>query len=66
MSALDKFMDSFEDLNENKKGELKGGFEAEISAEGEEVMLINFGSCSNYSICWDDNWGSCKNYGLCW
>jgi len=64
MSALDKFMDSFEDLNENDKGQLKGGFESELTPEDGADLNANFGSCTNYSICWD-NFGSCKNYGLC-
>jgi len=64
MSALDKFMDSFEDLNENDKGQLKGGFESELTPEDGVSLDVNVGSCTNYLVC-GDNLGSCKNYGLC-
>ncbi len=64
MSALDKFMNSFEDLNEDDKGQLRGGFESELTPDEGVSLDSNYGSCSNYAIC-GDNFGSCKNYGLC-
>ena len=67
MSALDKFMDSFEDLQENDKGQLKGGCDSDLTIEdGVTVDLVNAGSCSNYAVCLDDNFGKCSNYGFCW
>ncbi len=65
MSALDKFMDSFEDLQENDKGQLKGGFESELTSEEGITLDTNGGSCSNYAVCIEDNFGKCSNYGLC-
>ncbi len=65
MSAFDEFMDSLEGLNEDNKGLLKGGFEAEATPEEEASLNNNWGYCTNYHWCWEDNIGYCNNYGHC-
>lgn len=53
-SALEKFMDSVDDLSTDKKGKLFGGIQA-----------INFGACLNTSMCSETNDRFCLNTGGC-